>query len=79
MRTKEYRYTRYFDGGEELYYHNEDPNEWNNIYNDPKYKDIKQKLSSYLPKKEAPTVEDFISNWSIVGADKKRLKSKNAQ
>ncbi len=27
-----------------------------------------------LPKTEAPIVEDYISDWSLFGADKKRLK-----
>jgi hypothetical protein len=27
-----------------------------------------------LPKTEAPTVEEYISQWSIFGADTKRLK-----
>ena len=35
LRTPDYRYIRYEDGGEELYDHSSDPNEWNNIADNP--------------------------------------------
>ncbi len=37
LRTSEWRYTRYFDGSEELYSETDDPNEWTNLANNPKY------------------------------------------
>jgi arylsulfatase A-like enzyme len=37
VRTGDWRYTRYHDGGEELYNHRTDPNEWNNLANDSRF------------------------------------------
>ncbi|MDF7824537.1 sulfatase [Pontiellaceae bacterium B12227] len=57
LRTKNWRYTRYFDGTEELYDHRNDPQEWTNLANNPEYESMKQKLADeWLPKKEAPKV-----------------------
>ena len=35
VRSERWRYIRYNDGGEELYDHNADPQEWKNLANDP--------------------------------------------
>tara|TARA_B100000809_G_scaffold237914_1_gene258226 strand:+ start:17793 stop:19355 length:1563 start_codon:yes stop_codon:yes gene_type:complete len=48
IRSKEFRYVHYCNGKEELYYHNEDPYEWKNEINNPKFKTIKQKLQKEL-------------------------------
>jgi len=53
LRTSEYRYIRYEDGGEELYDHNTDPNEWDNIAGNPENDDIIEGLSKYLPSRNA--------------------------
>ena len=53
IRTERWRYIRYNDGGEELYDHNVDPNEWKNLAKDPKYADTIKKLSEWLPKTNA--------------------------
>lgn len=79
VRSENYRYIRYFDGGEELYDHNVDQSEWKNLANDPAYGHIKKELNSNLPKNEVDIVPDFISIWSVEGADKARLKNKNKQ
>jgi arylsulfatase A-like enzyme len=49
VRTAQYRYIRYEDGGEELYDHHVDPNEWNNMANQPDSKDLIHKLEELLP------------------------------
>jgi len=49
LRTSEYRYIRYEDGGEELYDHNIDPNEWTNIAAEGKNAEVIEKLKKYLP------------------------------
>ncbi len=49
IRTGQYRYIRYEDGGEELYDHHSDPNEWTNIANQPENRDIIEELSRFLP------------------------------
>ncbi len=58
IRHKRWRYTRYFDGSEELYDHKRDPHEWNNLIDDPEYANIVQWLSSELP--PDPNYDHFI-------------------
>ncbi len=77
VRTKDHRYIRYFDGGEELYNHLEDPNEWKNLANDEAFSTLKDELKSYLPKEEQTTVTDHISVWSVEGADKAKFRGEN--
>ena len=49
-RSQNFRYIRYRDGSEEMYDHRSDPEENNNIANDPKRASIKKKLGRYFPK-----------------------------
>ena len=44
-----YRYIRYRDGGEELYDHEIDPNEWVNRANDPAYAGVIRRLAATIP------------------------------
>jgi hypothetical protein len=39
-RSDRWRYIQYADGSEELYDHETDPNEWNNLANDPWHKKL---------------------------------------
>ena len=48
MRGKRYRYIRYSNGREELYDHNVDSNEWNNLASNNKFKQVKSKFSKIL-------------------------------
>ena len=48
IRTNEARYIRYNDGFEELYDHTNDPNEWENLADDPAYSTLKNQLIDYL-------------------------------
>ena len=48
--TERWRYISYNDGGEELYHHNADPEEWKNLPNDPKYNSIKTSWQSGFQK-----------------------------
>ncbi len=50
VRTERWRYIRYHDGGEELYDHNADPNEWTNLAGNPEYRGTISKLAKSLPK-----------------------------
>jgi arylsulfatase A-like enzyme len=50
VRTERWRYTRYKNGDEELYDHEQDPNEYNNLANDEKYRSIKTDLAKWVPK-----------------------------
>ena len=44
-----YRYIRYEDGGEELYDHRNDPNEWFNIAGENASADVIEGLKKQLP------------------------------
>jgi arylsulfatase A-like enzyme len=60
---EEWRYTRYFDGGEELYNHRRDPYEWTNLARDPSYDDVRAHYTSLLPEEEVPTAEPRGPSW----------------
>ncbi len=49
VRSERWRYIRYHDGSEELYDHDNDPNEFKNLANDKKYAAEKLKLKKSLP------------------------------
>ncbi len=54
IRTKHMRYIRYEDGGEELYDHRTDPNEWTNLAGDKRYRKTIARLKKYLPEVNVP-------------------------
>jgi arylsulfatase A-like enzyme len=70
IRDDHWRYTRYFDGGEELYNHSSDPQEWNNLIGDQTLVSRKNELAAFLPKTEAPLVKIGISLDNVIDADK---------
>jgi arylsulfatase A-like enzyme len=49
-RTDRWRYIRYADGGEELYDHDNDPQEWTNLAADPSLLALRQNIASFFPK-----------------------------
>jgi len=49
VRTERWRYTRYKNGNEELYDHELDPNEYNNLADDEKHRSIKTDLAKWMP------------------------------
>jgi len=53
VRTERWRYIRYHTGEEELYDHEADPNEWDNLAAEPELASIKRRLAKHLP---APAV-----------------------
>lgn len=54
IRSQHHRYIRYADGSEELYDHQTDPAERNNLASTPEAQEIKHRLAVFLPKKNAP-------------------------
>lgn len=56
VRTEQWRYIRYQEGGEELYNHDEDPYEWTNLAEDPRYTDLKKTLAASFPRVNVPEV-----------------------
>jgi len=61
VRTERWRYIRYAEGSEELYDHEEDPNEWTNLAGNPKYQAVKQSLAQQATKTWAPEAPDKSS------------------
>lgn len=49
VRCDDWRYTRYVDGGEELYNHRSDPREWTNLAGDPRVEDHVARLRHWIP------------------------------
>lgn len=49
IRTERWRYIQYSDGGQELYDHEADPNEWSNLASLPRYSSLKSQLAKWLP------------------------------
>jgi len=38
---------------------------------------LKTELKAHLPQHEKPMVEDYVSKWSVEGADKSKYRQKN--
>jgi len=51
IQTSRWRYIRYGDGGEELYDHANDPNEWRNLASRSQYQATIRELKNHLPKR----------------------------
>jgi hypothetical protein len=60
-------YIRYYDGSEELYDLEKDPNEWTNLAQRVEYDDVKKGLALWLPKSNAEPA-------TSAGAPKKKRK-----
>lgn len=69
IRTRNWRYIRYFDGSEELYNHEDDPQEWHNLAASPSMAAQKKKLAGWLPEREAPLVLSGKASHSVIDAD----------
>jgi len=54
VRTSRWRYIRYRDGSEELYDHEKDPREWNNLAGNNKYAETIRDLRRFLPMVNVP-------------------------
>jgi len=54
VRTEQWRYIRYSDGGEELYDETKDPFEWTNLAANPAHRSVKASLAERFPKVDAP-------------------------
>lgn len=70
LRDELWRYTCYFDGGEELYNHRDDPYEWVNLAEDADYAEVKANFISLLPVESTPTFEPRgLSCWADLDKD----------
>ena len=54
VRSEQWRYIRYADGGEELYDEKADPFEWRNLASDPKLASVKKDLAKWFPTENVP-------------------------
>ncbi len=54
VRSERWRYIRYADGGEELYDHASDPDEWNNLAGRSEHRGTIAEIAAFLPKTNAP-------------------------
>jgi arylsulfatase A-like enzyme len=59
VRTDRWRYVRYADGTEELYDHERDPNEWNNLSDQTEFRPVIEKHSEWIPKTNAKPFENL--------------------
>jgi iduronate 2-sulfatase len=55
VRSNRWRYIRYVDGSEELYDHNNDPNEWHNLADNPSMTTIKKQHAAWIDRLTKPT------------------------
>ncbi len=55
VRTKDWRYIHYCDETKELYNHNTDPNEWENLATNPEYMPVINRLHRWVPSCVPPT------------------------
>ncbi|MFN3168405.1 MAG: sulfatase [Phycisphaeraceae bacterium] len=56
VRSARYRYIRYADGSEELYDHDRDPNEWENLAGRPEYVGVIAEHRAHVPKRDHPAL-----------------------
>jgi arylsulfatase A-like enzyme len=64
LRSERWRYIRYADGGEELYDHDNDPNEWTNLAGKPEFNAVKSTLAKSLPQSDAAPLKSKKGNKS---------------
>jgi arylsulfatase A-like enzyme len=76
VRTERWRYIRYFDGGEELYDHETDPNEWTNLASNPKHAQTKRQLAKWLPAVNKPPVPGSVTRLSEIRDGKRYWEGK---
>jgi len=63
IRSDRWRYIRYSDGSEELYDHENDPWEWNNLAGDSQFSAVIAEHKTWIPKTEVPWQIDESKNW----------------
>ncbi len=64
IRDERYRYIRYEDGSEELYDHSKDPNEFQNLADNPEYAPTKERLAVFIPNDQAPVSPLTFHKWN---------------
>ena len=78
VRSHRFRYIRYFDGGEELYDHEHDPNEWTNRAANPSHAKTKHGLAAFLPTVNRPPIPGSVTRLSEMREGKRYWEGKAA-
>ena len=60
VRSDRWRYIRYADGSEELYDHQHDPHEWENLAGESHFAGVMEQHRQWMPAKEARQVRDLM-------------------
>lgn len=68
-RDQRWRYIRYHDGSEELYDHESDPNEWNNVADKSENGPIKTELAAFFPKEFKSAVRPVAEIFAALSDD----------
>jgi arylsulfatase A-like enzyme len=76
IRSEDWRYIRYGDGGDELYDETNDPYEWTNLAKDPAMTARKESLVKWLPTTNAPDIGGNPGSGAEEGGEKKARKKK---
>lgn len=76
LRTKRWRYINHEDGSEELYDHDNDPNEWTNLAKNPEYASVIADLKKFIPKEQAPPMSTLPENVKRRAAQLEKKKGK---
>ncbi|MDF1746399.1 MAG: sulfatase [Gimesia sp.] len=75
IRSKRFRYTRYYDGSEEFYDHQNDSNELINLASNPEYKKQIEEHKKWLPSVNAEPVPNSRGSDSPLYGEDKGLKA----
>jgi arylsulfatase A-like enzyme len=67
--NRDWRYIRYGEDGEELYDLRKDPNEWNNLAEENKYAEVKNRLASFAPQEFAPQAKKLNAKKDLFVKD----------
>jgi arylsulfatase A-like enzyme len=76
VRSTRWRYIHYVDGSEELYDHDNDPDEWTNLADDPQMKSILDEHRKWLPKTEQPILGKGSTGHDAYSAAAAELEAK---
>lgn len=74
LRTKRWRYIRSDSGSEQLYDHDNDPNEWTNLAGVAEYASVIKELSGFIPKNQEADIALTPENAARREANKRKAK-----
>lgn len=77
VRTENWRYIRYADGGEELYDQGKDPYEWTNLASTSAFESKRAELGKWLPKENKPDIGNARAAEAAGAAPKKKRKKRD--